>query len=102
MSRDWRLYLEDIVDGCDAVEEFTAGMSQDEFVSDRKTFWSTIKMVEIIGEAARHIPEEVKALMPEVEWERIVGARNIFVHGYFGINNDVLWDIVEISVPRLK
>jgi uncharacterized protein with HEPN domain len=77
-------------------------MTQEEFIRDRKTYWSTVKMIEIIGEAARHIPDEVQTLMPDVEWQRIIGVRNVFVHGYFGITSDVLWDIVETSVPRLR
>lgn len=101
MSRDWRLYLNDMVGSCHAIEEFTCGMSQDEFVGNRTTYWSTVKMIEIIGEAARHIPEDIQALMPETEWKNIIAARHVFAHGYFGIDDDVLWDIVVKFIPEL-
>lgn len=102
MSRDWRLYFEEMAEGCEAVEEFTGNMTLEEFLGDRKSYWSTIKMIEIIGEAARHIPVEIQMLMPDTEWHRIVGVRNVFAHGYFGIDPETLWNIIEVSVPRLK
>lgn len=77
-------------------------MARQDFTRDEKTYWATVKMVEIIGEAARHIPAEVRALMPNVPWSQITAARNVFSHGYFGINDDILWEIVQYRVPELE
>ena len=64
---------------------------------------ATLHNLELLGEAARHLPDEVRALAPDIPWRRIVGVRNILIHGYLGIDNDIIWDIVKNEVgPLLK
>jgi uncharacterized protein with HEPN domain len=101
MSRSWNLFLDDIIAACRFVDEFTRGMTQEGFLADPKTYWATIKMIEIIGEASRHIPEDARAQLPEVEWPNMIATRNVFAHRYFGIDEDILWDVVQTDIPEL-
>jgi len=71
------------------------------FVDDEKTFDAVVRNLEIIGEAAKHVPAEVQARYPEVEWRNIAGLRDIVAHEYFGIDEDILWDIVVNQAPQL-
>lgn len=61
-----------------------------------------LRHLQIIGEAARALPEDVRALAPEIPWHKIVGMRNVLVHGYFDIDTDIVWDAVARDVPALK
>lgn len=80
---------------------FTAGLDQDQFVSDGLTYDATLRNLELIGEAATHIPDSVRAASPEIPWRLIVATRNRLIHGYLGIDNDTLWSIVQGDVPAL-
>jgi uncharacterized protein with HEPN domain len=102
MSRDWRLYLEDITESCEKVQRFTAGMERAALLADERTYDAVLRNLEVIGEAAKHVPDDVKQQMPGIEWRKISGLRDIVVHAYFGIDNEILWDIVQNKVPVLR
>jgi len=101
MSRDYKLYLDDIIDSSHQVLEYTAGYTYDSFVSDRKTYDAVLRNLSIIGEAVRSIPQEVKDRYPEVEWRLILGFRNVAIHTYFGLDDRTVWDIVQNKIPIL-
>jgi uncharacterized protein with HEPN domain len=101
MSRDYRLYLDDMLMAAEKVLRFTQGVDLVRFVDDEKTFDAVVRNLEIIGEAAKHVPAEVQARCPEVEWRSIAGLRDIVAHEYFGIDEDILWDIIVHQVPDL-
>lgn len=102
MSRDWIQFYEDLLEFCSRIEEYTLGLSRAEFESRKIVYDATLRNVELIGEAAKRIPETVRQRIPEVPWQRLVATRNILAHGYFGIDNDILWDIVENKIPELR
>lgn len=101
MSRDYRLYLDDIQEACEKILRYTDGLGFDEFVTDDKTFDAVIRNLEIIGEAAKHIPPEMREHYPHIKWAKIAGLRDIVAHEYFGLDIDILWDIVQNHVPEL-
>jgi len=102
MPRDFRLYLDDILESCRKIRHFTEGMSFEEFQQDAKTQDAVIRNFEVIGEAANRLPEEVRSLYHDVEWAKIVGFRNILIHEYFGIRLDTVWSAVQEKVPSLE
>lgn len=101
MSRDWRMYLDDIVVACAKVQKYADGMSRREFDADDRTKDAVIRNLEIIGEAAKHVPDDIRNALSEVDWHKIRAFRNILAHAYFGIDSDVLWDVVTVKVPEL-
>lgn len=102
MSRDWSVYVEDILTATAKVKRYTEGMNHDAFAADERTVDAVVRNLEIIGEAARILPPECTGAMPEIEWKKVVGLRNILVHQYFGINHAVLWDIVSNKLDPLE
>ena len=102
MSRDWRLYLSDILSSCEKVRRFTAGMSLDSFLADERTVDAVVRNLEIIGIAAKRLPEEIRARMPDIEWSDIVGMRNLIAHEYFRMDSDILWDVVQNDIGQLE
>ncbi len=80
MSRDVRLYLDDIRASCEKILRYSQGMDFEQFVSDEKAFDAIVRNLEIIGEAAKHIPPEMRRRYPDVEWAKIAGLRDMVVH----------------------
>jgi uncharacterized protein with HEPN domain len=76
-------------------------MSKDDFVQDDRTYDAVVRNVELIGEAANNLPDWVKTAVDQIEWRKIVGLRNILAHAYFGVDDEILWDIVQTKVPEL-
>ena len=101
MSRDLRLYLEDMRDCCSKVLRYTEGMTLKQLMSDEKTFDAVMRNLEITGEAARHVPDELKGRHADVEWRKIAGFRDIAIHAYPTIDEEIVWDIVQHKVPQL-
>lgn len=101
MQRDYRAYLEDIIEAAGAAREFVAGVDKDGLGKDRRTRDAVVRNLEIIGEAVKKLPTQTKRDHPEVEWKKIAGLRDILVHDYFGIDIDIVWDIVENKLPVL-
>ncbi len=100
-TRPWRLYIQDMIEFAERVLSFTKGMDQDSFIADRRTYDATLRNIELIGMAATHVPGHVREAHPEIEWRSIVGARNRLAHAYLGIDDDVVWDIIQSDVPNL-
>lgn len=102
MSREWRLYVTDMKACCERAAEYTAQLSREEFEAKRMAYDATLRNLELLGEAARHVPEEIRAQTPDIPWRRIVGVRNVLIHGYLGIDNDIIWDIVRNEISPLR
>jgi len=101
MPRDYRLYLEDIQAAVRNIQLYIQGASFDEFAGDRMRVDAVLHYLELIGEAARHIPEDLRVKYPEVEWRKIAGLRDVIVHKYFGLSPEIVWDILENKLPGL-
>jgi uncharacterized protein with HEPN domain len=101
VDRSWDFYIEDMIGFCDRVLDYTEGLSLDEFVDDRLVYDATLRNLELIGEAATHIPDEIRAEHSDIPWRMIVATRNQLIHAYLGIDNDTLWSIIRDDVPEL-
>lgn len=101
-ERTIRDYLQDILDTIESCERFIEGMDFDEFISDEKTTFAVRHALEIIGEAVKHIPDEIRKEYPSVPWRKIAGTRDVMIHAYFGVNLDVVWKTAKERLPELK
>jgi len=101
-KRGDREYLRDILIACENIIEYKKGYDFDSFMADRKTQDAIIRNIEIIGEAVKAISESLKNKYPEVEWREIARTRDKLIHSYFGIDLDVVWDIINLDIPRLQ
>ena len=100
-SRNIALLLEDILSAANKIQNYTEGLTYDKFPFEEKTVDAVIRNFEIIGEAAKRIPDEYKILHSEIEWRRIVGFRNRIIHEYFDIDYSIMWEIMENYLPEL-
>ncbi|MGL4488658.1 MAG: HepT-like ribonuclease domain-containing protein [Rhizobiaceae bacterium] len=101
MSRDWQLYWNDILEAVLKVRRYTQGMDQVGFSADERTRDAVLRNLEIIGEAAKHIPADIKAAHLELDWKRIVGFRDVIAHAYFGIDDAILWNIISVKIDEI-
>ena len=99
--RSWRLYVEDMLVCGEKVLSYTEGMAHADFVTDSRTYDAVLRNLELIGEAATHVPANVRESNPQIGWRSIIGVRNRVAHGYLGIDDDVVWDIIRSDIPRL-
>ena len=101
MSRDYKLFLDDIRLSCEKIVRYTTGLTFKQLLEDEKTFDAVLRNLIVIGEGVKHLPLEVQQRHQQVEWREIAGFRDIAVHEYFGIDEEILWDIVQNEVPSL-
>ncbi len=100
--RDYRLYLKDILEALESIEAFVQGMDRDDLERDDKTASAVIRKFEIIGEATKQLPKEIRQKYPDVPWSDMAGMRDRLIHGYFGVDYEVIWRTIKERIPKVK
>jgi uncharacterized protein with HEPN domain len=101
LEREWRFYVADMIGFAEKIVVYTKGMDQEKFVASGLNYDATIHNLILLGEAASHIPDRVRAFAGQIDWKQIIATRNRLVHGYLGIKNEVVWDIIQNEIPLL-
>jgi len=102
MKREYKDYIEDIIDSMAKATAFLGDMRFDEFTKDDKTVFAVIRSLEIIGEAAKRIPPDIRQRYPEIPWREMAGMRDKVIHGYFEVDFEIVWNVVKKRIPTLK
>lgn len=100
-KREWGFYLDDMVAFVEKVLAYSKGLDQQEFIANSLVYDATLRNLELIGEAATHIPDAVRSANPQIPWRLIIATRNRLIHGYLGIDDDTVWSIIQDDLPTL-
>lgn len=100
-EREYEDYLADILDASEKIAAFVKGMTQTQFRADDKTQFAVVRGLEIIGEAAKKIPDTARVAYPQVPWREIAGMRDKLVHDYIGVDAQVVWKTATEDVPEI-
>jgi uncharacterized protein with HEPN domain len=100
--REWRLRVEDVLDAIARIQQYVEGLTFEEFQADQKTVDATVRNLEIIGEAVRHLSASQEGLPGDTPWTDIAGMRNILIHEYFGVDVKIIWHTIAEDLPKLK
>lgn len=102
MKREYGDYVSDILTAIEEVEEFTRGIDFQTFSKDKKTLNAVVRSLEIMGEAAKQVPEAIRGRHPDIPWKRIAGMRDKLIHEYAGVDLEIIWGVVKEEIPPLK
>lgn len=102
MSRDPKLFLQDILDAIRKVDAFIGGRERAAFEADAMAYDAVLRNLEVIGEAAKRLPADLTDLAPEIPWRLICGFRDHLAHAYFGLDDDTIWDVVSLELKELE
>ena len=102
MTRDYRDYLQDILEAIDESTEFTNDISFEMFVRDRMTVNAVVRSLEVMGEAATRIPDHLRSRAPGVPWKYMAVMRNKLIHEYFGVDLSIVWTFIKTELPPLR
>jgi uncharacterized protein with HEPN domain len=102
MRRKYLLYLEDILDSINNIHNYTGELTLQDLIQDRMRLDAIVRNFEIIGEASNKIPQEICNKYSSIEWRKIADFRNVLAHEYFGIDYEIIWEIIKDKLPLLK
>ena len=100
-DRDFRDYINDLVESCSDILDFTSDMSYEDFSADKKTVNAVIRCLEVIGEATKNLPIPFRLEYPDIPWKQMAGMRDKLIHEYFGVDKEMVWQVVEKHIPPL-
>jgi len=100
-QREWRFYIQDMIDFAQKCLSYTEGMGQQQFVDSSITYDATLRNLELIGEAATRVPDDIRAAHPDIPWRMIIATRNRLIHAYLGIDDYTIWSIIQDDLPDL-
>lgn len=101
-SRSFADYINDLSSALADIEEFTVGMTFADFTRDKKTINAVIRSLEVLGEAAGKIPDDIKCRYNDIPWKYMITMRNKLIHEYFGVDMEIVWIVVKEELPPLK
>jgi uncharacterized protein with HEPN domain len=101
MLRSQLLYLNDIAEATENIRSYVGNLNFEQFRDDRMRVDAVIRNFEVIGEAAKNVSDELKTQFPSTDWKAVAGFRDTLIHGYFGIDLEILWDIIVHKIPML-
>lgn len=102
MKREYKLFIKDIMESIERIEEFVRGMNFDEFVQDDKTASAVVWKIEIIGEATKNVPKHIRHKYKDVPWRDMAKIRDKIIHFYFGVDYEIVWKVIKEKLPGIK
>lgn len=101
-EREYRFYIEDLLDAIDRIDSYIEGLNYESFRRDYRTVDAVVRNLEVIGEASHKVPSHIKELKPNLPWDEMYYLRNKVTHEYFGIDYEIIWDVVSLHLPQLR